>query len=58
VISLSVLAKLVLRGWSREDKRITAVWLLPAIPLWMRILLKLFVLLRRLEVREWNAASF
>ncbi|SEG16199.1 glycosyltransferase family 2 protein [Nitrosomonas ureae] len=57
MISLSVLAKLMLRGWSREDKRITAVWLLPAIPLWTRILLKLFVLLRRLEVREWNAAS-
>lgn len=58
MISLGVLAKLMLRGWSREDKRITAVWLLPAIPLWTRILLKLFVLLRRLEVREWNAASF
>lgn len=58
VINLSVLVKLMLRGWLREDKRITMVWMLPAVPLWMRILLKLFVLLRRLEVREWNAASF
>ncbi|SOD16978.1 glycosyltransferase family 2 protein [Nitrosomonas ureae] len=58
VINLSVLVKLMLRGWLREDKRMTMVWMLPAVPLWMRILLKLFVLLRRLEVREWNAASF
>ncbi|WP_293006546.1 glycosyltransferase [Nitrosomonas sp.] len=56
-INLSVVVKLMLRGWSREDKRITAVWLLPAVPVWTRTLLKLFVLLRRLEVREWNAAS-
>lgn len=56
-INLSVVVKLMLRGWSREDKRITAVWLLPAVPVWVRILLKLFVLLRRVEVREWNVAS-
>ncbi|PSJ17089.1 glycosyl transferase [Nitrosomonas supralitoralis] len=57
-IDLRVLLELMLRGWSREDKRLTEVWLLPAAPAWVRALLKLFVLMRRLEVRAWEATSF
>ncbi len=48
------ITKLMLRGWSREDKRITAVWILPGVSAGLRILLTLFVRLRRLEIREWQ----
>ncbi|MDV6340560.1 glycosyltransferase family 2 protein [Nitrosomonas sp. Is24] len=48
------ITKLMLRGWLREDKRINAVWILPGVSAGLRILLTLFVRLRRLEMREWQ----
>ena len=48
------IAKLMLRGWLRKDKRITAVWILPGVPAVLRILLMLFVRTYRLEMREWQ----
>ena len=48
------ITKLMLRGWSREDKRITAVWILPGVSAGLRILLTLFARLRQLEIREWQ----
>lgn len=53
--SLSMIMKLMLRGWSREDKRISAVWILPGVSVWWRILLALFVRVRKLEMRKWKA---
>ncbi|MBX9637628.1 MAG: glycosyltransferase family 2 protein [Nitrosomonas sp.] len=53
--SFKTIVKLMLRGWSREDKRITAVWILPGVPAGLRILLALFVQMYRLEMREWQA---
>ncbi|TXI26969.1 MAG: glycosyltransferase family 2 protein [Nitrosomonas oligotropha] len=52
------ITKLMLRGWSREDKRITAVWILPGVSAGLRILLTLFVRLRRLEMREWQEDQY
>lgn len=49
------IVKLMLRGWSREDKRITAVWILPGVPAGLRIVLALFVRVYRLKMREWQA---
>lgn len=51
------ITRLMLRGWSRKDKRITAVWILPGVSAGLRILLTLFVRLRRLEVREWRGGQ-
>ncbi len=52
--SFRIIMKLMLRGWSREDKRISAVWILPGIPVLLRILLALFVRMRKLEIRNWE----
>jgi GT2 family glycosyltransferase len=51
--SFSMIMKLMLRGWSREDKRISAVWILPDTSAWSRALLTLFIRVRKLEVRKW-----
>ncbi len=53
--SFKTIVKLMLRGWSREDKRITVVWILPGVPAGLRIVLALFVQVYRLEIREWQA---
>ena len=53
--SFKTIVKLMLRGWSREDKRITAVWILPGVPAGLHIVLALFVQVCRLEMREWQA---
>ena len=53
--SFKTIVKLMLRGWSREDKRITVVWILPGVPAGLRIVLALFVQVYRLEMREWQA---
>ena len=52
--SIQMIIKLMLRGWSREDKRISAVWILPGVPALLRILLALLVRVRKLEVRQWE----
>lgn len=49
------IVKLMLRGWSRQDKRVTAVWILPGVPAGLRIILALFVRVYRLEMCEWQA---
>ena len=52
-VGFKPITKLMLRGWSREDKRITVVWILPGVPAGLRIVLALFVQVYRLEIREW-----
>ena len=44
----------MLRGWSREDKRISAVWILPGVSGLLRVLLALFIGVRQLEVKKWE----
>lgn len=53
-LSLRGLLKILLRGWSRKDKRITAIWLLPPVALWARALLTVFGRLRGLAIRRWQ----
>jgi len=53
-LSLRGLLKTLLRGWSREDKRITAIWLSPPVAFWARAMLMLLGRLRRLEIRQWQ----
>ena len=52
--SFKTIVKLMLRGWSRRDKRITAVWILPGVSAGLRIPIAFFVWLCRLEMREWR----
>jgi len=54
-ISFKRVMKLILRSWSREDKRISAVWVLPGVPVMLRLLLMLWVRLGSLEMRTWEA---
>ena len=49
--------ELMVRGFSRPDKRISAVWILPGVPVFLRILLALFVRVRKLEMRKWEVGS-
>ncbi len=55
--SIKMIIKLMLRGRSRADKRISAVWILPGIPVLLRILLALFVRVRKLEMWKWEAGQ-
>ncbi len=57
VISLVMILKLLLRGWSREDRRITAVWILPGVSVVLRTLLMVWVRIRRLQVQEWGTIA-
>ena len=52
--SIKTIIKLMLRGWSREDKRISAVWILPGVSGLLRVLLALFIGVRQLEVKKWE----
>jgi GT2 family glycosyltransferase len=52
--SLKMIMHLLLRGWSREDKRISAIWMLPGVPVMLRILLALWGHAQRLEMRTWG----
>lgn len=45
--------RLMLRGQSRIDKRISAVWILAGVPWVWQILLKGFVRLNKLKLQEW-----
>ncbi|SFP76944.1 Glycosyltransferase, GT2 family [Nitrosomonas cryotolerans] len=51
---LVTIVRLMLRGCIRNDKRISAVWILPGIPYALRGLLAIFVYLRKLEVILWK----
>ena len=52
--SIKTIAQLIVRGWSREDKRISAVWLLPGVSGILRTVLVLLIRLRKLEVKYWE----
>lgn len=52
--SIKTIAQLMLRGWSREDKRISEVWLLPGVSGILRTVLVLLIRLRKLEVKYWE----
>ena len=52
--SIRMIMKLMLRGWSREDKRISAIWILPEVSGLLRILLAIFIRVRKLEVQKWG----
>lgn len=54
--SVKIIMKLMLRGWSREDKRISAIWILPEVSGLLRILLAIFIRVRKLEVQKWSSA--
>ncbi|MDP1933934.1 MAG: glycosyltransferase family 2 protein, partial [Nitrosomonas sp.] len=56
--SIKVAIKLMLRGRSRADKRISAVWILPDAPVLLRILLVFFARVRKLEIRKWETGQF
>lgn len=56
--SIKMAIKLMLRGRSRADRRISAVWILPGAPVLLRILLALFVHVRKLEMRKWETGQF
>lgn len=57
-IGLGAMLKLLLRGRSREDKRITDVWVLPGVAGWLRAALRVWGFACGLRVREWEAAAF
>ncbi len=56
--SIKMAIRLMLRGRSRVDKRISAVWILPGAPVLLQILLVLFARVRNLEIRKWEAGQF
>ncbi len=56
--NLKMILKLMLRGWSREDKRISAVWILPGVPSVLSIALSCLVRIRQLELRKWEIEPF
>lgn len=56
-IGLRTLMKSLLRGWSRQDKRITEVLILPGTAAWLRGLLRVWGRLRGIRIREWKAVS-
>ncbi len=56
-VTLKKMMKLMLRGWLREDKRISAVWILPGVPTVLRIALWFVVRMRQLEIRAWKMES-
>ncbi len=53
-LSFKMIVRLLLRGWSRKDKRITAVWVVPGIPKALSGMLYLLAHLRRLEWQVWR----
>lgn len=52
--NIPVIMKLMLRGWSREDKRISAIWILPGVSGFLYVFLALFIRVRKLDVRKWS----
>lgn len=53
-LSFKMIVRLLLRGWGRKDKRITAVWVVPDIPKALSGMLYLLAHLRRLEWQVWR----
>ncbi|MDP1558629.1 MAG: glycosyltransferase family 2 protein [Nitrosomonas sp.] len=52
--NLITVIRLMLRGMFRKDKRVSAVWILPGVPRLLRVLLALFIRMRKLEVLTWE----
>ncbi|QOJ20305.1 MAG: glycosyltransferase family 2 protein [Gammaproteobacteria bacterium] len=50
---LRKIMQLMVRGWLRKDKCITAVWILPGVSAGLQFLLKLLARMRHVELREW-----
>ena len=51
---LSVITRLLLRGWVRGDKRISEIWMLPNLPHPLRTLIVLLGHMRGLKVQLWE----
>ncbi len=51
---LRKILRLMVRGWSRKDKRITAIWILPGVSARLRFLLVLLTRMHHWELREWR----
>ena len=49
------LFRLMLRGRSRVDKRISGTWILPGVPVSLRILLAVFMRFHKMETRYWTS---
>jgi GT2 family glycosyltransferase len=52
--TIRMIMKLMLRGWSRKDKRISAVWILPKVSGLLYVLLAFFIHIYKLEVQKWR----
>lgn len=57
VIGFAMILKMMLRGWSREDKRINAVWILPGVSVGLRAFLIVWVRIRQLKVNKWGTVA-
>lgn len=55
--SMIMIIKLMLRGLSREDKRISKVWILPGTSALLRVLLVVFIRARKIEVQQWEVKT-
>lgn len=53
-LSIKMIIKLMLRGWSRKDKRVSAVWILPGVSSLLNVLLTFFIRVYDLEVQKWR----
>ncbi len=51
-LCLSAVISVVLRGWRRVDKRITGIWMMPGIPLLLRVSLAFWARAFGLEIKE------
>ena len=56
-VGVKMIMHLMLRGWLRQDKRITTVWILPGVSGLLRTLLAFLVYARRLKIQEWDNAA-
>ena len=54
-ISMVAIARLlILRNFLRDDKRISMIWILPDVSIGLRTLLRIFVRIYKLQLREWD----
>ena len=57
-IGLRTVMQSLMRGWSRKDKRITDIWILPGTTIWLRVLLQTWARMCNIRIREWETATF
>ena len=53
-LSFRMIVRLLLRGWTRKDKRITTVWVVPGMSTRLSGILSILAHLRRLEWQVWK----